>query len=747
MAKRCANKGFYVQGIKVRSGEATYDSDKGPLKVVVAAEPGLGEIAVKDLPDGATLRFAEHQDMRLQYVRETMHGRRGRELFDPYKIPQEHRDSYISVALQSMAMGASESEYYADTVMKAAISFPGKKVSETLVTRCDTFLNPGNQQYSEVLGAKLLATVVGLSHQGQEVSPQWLSAKLDSITHWHGMALLLVPGTLPEAAEDELLDKVLTKIKEQNPTALTAYELGAARSETDRANLRSALAQYMAARPIVENLMDVENGSEQHANFFAAILVQTRTINSLQQAGDALAAAKQEVLALVANNSVVVVPSPPATKRVNAQKKQKRERLTLRELVDNQLVLNAELRELQELRNNPETQGDNKQVESIERRIAAIDKKLIGVTGSITNIWEGRYRKAQSYTYYDPKFDTPREKGQAPAVPSLIAGALTVLKKNYAAAVMDTLLGAMPDDGLDHPVKRKDAEIAECRLALARSLHKESQVARTPDETGTRPSINDYSNGPGIHPYGDAPWVGFWDPEATKSTKKTEKNEKLDSDPLFVRARLLQSALFPADDRFMADTSALILSGNNTPKAMRLNQNSAKMCIENFEQALYTFLSLSAIWEGALTEDKSTANELSVNFEEERSLMLTDRTRSLLAQMRNGTLKPGSDPVRTSFNCLAALREVGWAWPKLAREIGGALAYPGVKKSKEKTKEYQTSMPEELPEAMLKYLRNLPKSNVHRQGARGKQARTSERIPSTKKEPVTSSRYGKHNRS
>ena len=723
MTKRCTTKGFYVQGIKVRSGEATYDSDKGPLKVVVAMEAGLGEIAVKDLPDGTTLRFANHRDMRLQYVRETMHGRRGRELFDPYKIPQEHRDSYISLALKYMAIGASESEYYADTVMKAAIRFPGKKVSETLVTRCDTFLNPGNQQYSEVLGAKLLATIVGLSYQEQEIDPVWLKTKLDSITHWHGMALLLTPGTLPEAADDFLLDKVLTKIKEQNPTALREYELGATRSETERTNLRNALVVYMAARPIIENIMEGENGTEKHANFFATVLMQTRTTNSLQQSDDALAAAKQEVLSLIANNSVVIAPFTRPTKRVNAQKKQKREKLTLRELNENQLALNKELHELQESQDTAQKQGDSTQVESIKRRIAVTDKKLTEVTNSITNIWEGRYRKAQSYTYYDKKFDTPREKGQAPTIPSLVEGTLTILKKNYVEAVMDTLLGAMPDSGLDRPVKRKDADIAEHRLALARSLHKESQVDRTPDETGTRPSINNYSNGPGIHPYGDVPWEGFWNLETTKTSAKLKKNEKLENSPLFIRARLLQSALFPADDRFMTDTSTLVLSGNNTPKSMRLTPNSAKICIENFEQALYTFLSLSAIWEGVLTQDKSTTNELSVNFEEERSLMLTDRARSLLSQMRKGTLNPGNDPVRTSFNCLAALREVGWAWPKLDREIREALADPVVKKSREKTKEYQTSLPEELPEAMLKYLRNLSKPHIHRQNTRNKQAK------------------------
>ena len=747
MAKRCTNKGFYVQGIKIYSGTATYDSDTGPLKVIVSGEPGLGEISVKDLPNEAMLRFADHQDMRLKYIRETMHGRHGRELFDPYKVPQEHRDAYISLALNSMAMGASESEYYADRVMKAAISFPGKKVSETLVARCDTFLNPGSQQYNEVHGAKLLVSVVGLSFQEQEVSPEWLKAKLDSITHWHGLALLLTPGTLPEAADDFLLNKVLAKIKEQNPMALAGFVMGVARSETDRANLRSVLVRYMAARPTIENLMDVENGSERHANFFAQILMHSQQNTPIQYGGDALVAAKQEVLALVAASSTVVVPSPPAAKKINAHKKQKRERLTLNELVANQLGLDMELRELQESRDAAEKQGNSIQVESITRNITAVANRLTRVTGMVTNIWERRYSKAESYTYYDKKFDMPREKGQAPIVPSLVAGALTEIKKNYITAVMDTLLGVTPDSYLNYPVKRTAAAIAEHRLTLAGALYTESKVARTPDENGLRPSLFDYTNGPGISPYGDVPWGGSWEPEADKSVKKTQKNEKLDSDPLFVRARFMHSALFPADDRLITDISALVLNENNTYDTPGLNQNSAKMCIENFEQALYTFLSLSAIWEGVLAEDESIMNELTVNFEEERSLMLTESTRKLLGQMRKGTLRPGNDPMRTSFNCLAALREVGWVWPNLTRQVREALADPVVKKSREKTKEYQMSLPEELPKDMLKYLRNLSKPNVHRQGARNKQANKSERIPSTKKEPVTSSRYGKHNRS
>ena len=730
MAKRCTNKGFYVQGVKIYSAAATYDSDKGPLKVIVSGEPGLGEISVKDLPDGATLRFTDHQDMRLQYIRETMHGRRGRELFDPYKVPQEHRDAYISLALSSMAMGASESEYYADIVMKAAISFPGKKVSETLVARCDTFLNPGSQQYNEVQGAKLLASVVGLSFQEQEVSPQWLQAKLDSITHWHGLALLLTPGTLPEAADDFLLNKVLAKIKEQNPTAMSEFATSETRSEADRATLRSTLVKYMAARPTIENLMDMGNGSERHANFFAQILVQAQQTTPARHGDDALAVAKQEVLALVATNSIVVVPSPPAAKKVNAVKKQKRERLTLKELVVSQLELNTELCELQESQGAAEKQGNSKQVESIARNIAAVNKRLAGVTGSITNIWERRYSKAESYTYYDKKFDTPREKGQAPVVPSLVAGALTEIKKNCITAVMDTLLGVAPDPGLTYPVKRTAAEIAEHRLALACALYNESKVARTPDENGLRPSLFDYTNGPGISPYRDVPWGGLWDPEAVKSVNKTQKNEKLDSDPLFVRARLMHSALFPADDRLITDISALVLGGNNTPKTSGLNQNSAKTCIENFEQALYTFVSLSAIWEGALAEDKSITKELTINFEDERSLMLTESTRKLLGQMRKGTLRPGNDPVRTSFNCLAALQEVGWVWPNLVRQVREALADPVVRKSREKTKEYQTSLPEELPKDMLKYLRNLSKPDRRGQGARRTQATKAGNKPS-----------------
>lgn len=704
MTARCTNKGFYVQGIKIYSHEATYDSDKGPLKVVVAAEAGVGEISVKDLPDEITLRFTGHQDMQLQFVRETMHGRLGRGLFDPHKIPDVHRDSYISLGLKSMAMGAKESEQYAHTVLRAAVSFPGKKTNEILTSRCDNFLNPTSQQYDEILGAKMLATVIDLSHGGQEVSPEWIKERLDNLTHWHGMAILLTPGTLSQEADDFLLDKVLIKIREQNPGALAELkdDAGKMRNETDRTNLRNALVTYMAARPTIDNLMDGTHGEEMHVNFFAKILVQSRQTAPESCEDDLLKAAKAEVTALVAANSVaVLVPRPTGGKKINAHKKQKREKLTLRELRDNKLTLTVDIRRLEQDR----MESDGHVTKEAKAHLDALRDKLNKVTAKIDDIQERRYVKAETYLHRDKVFlEKPREHGQAPEVPSMVRRTLEDLKELHAGAVMDTLLNMLPDGRLEYPHKNSDT--GTHRLELAKALNREMATARDPDDSGRRPGL--FNNRTGISPYSDVPWKWF-DAEINQGPTQKRVKSPANDNPLHVRAKLLHSALFPADDRLMASIETFSEKRNKTFKQGLLNEREAEIIVENMETALYTLIGLSAMWEGLMPDSERHERELSRNFEDERSLMLTENTRRLLSDMRNGLLKLGTDPVRTSYSCLAALKEVGWQWPKLRAQVLQALDDPAVKKNKEKTKEHQTSLPAELPKNAAKYLRNLPR--------------------------------------
>lgn len=754
MAERCTKKGFYLQGVKVASGAAFYDAEGGPCTVVVGRDAGVGEIAAKDLPDGVLLRLPS-SGLSLRFVRSEMHGRIGRAKFDPSRFSGDDRDAYVALAVESMAFGARESADYVETVLRAAA--PGPKVAAALLARCQRVLDVGFQQYDEVEGARLLAHLVGFARTGEAIPLDWVEKRLDGLTHWYAFAMLSSPGTLPAPVEDAMLSRALDRVRADDAEALPGYPTGVldgSRSDVERIRLRGDLLRLMASRPTIDNQLSGREGRDRHREFFVDAFLRSALLAEASPQDPEIrarlrAAAEEEVDSLLAVSSGAPAGSPqggsrnrrpPASPTRNARRREARRHPPLvvleRAERDAERALAARMRELgasdadvvgmmvdpSTSRWSPPNAGD-----AAETRALVDDFKK--ASASARDAREVRYARAERMALTDAGAPRTREKGSAPRRPMLVESSLAHLE-GRVGVVCEGLLGFLLDADLDAVVpqaratvqRRVREDVERHRLELARSFELESRVRR--DDGRPRPSLFD-ANGPGVSLSTGFAW--FDDTQANRSVdvrtapKKGSEEARLLEDPLFVRARLVHAALFPADDRFLEDIRLLVLANGGPAPRARLSKTQAWQAVRNLETALYAFTALTGAWRGAALPLPARTDYSGLAYlpEEERSLMLPDWAKECLAAMRSGEVRLGGDPLRGSFHCLAALREFEYCWQRLRREVQGALATPAVRRSKERTREHQSALPYELPEQLRRAVRNLTRPGGGRGTDRG----------------------------
>lgn len=754
MAERCTKKGFYLQGVKVASGAAFYDAEGDPRAVVVGRDAGVGEIAAKDLPDGVLLRLPS-SGLSFRFVRSEMHGRAGRTKFDPSRFSGDDRDAYVALAVESMAFGARESADYVETVLRAAS--PGPKVTAALLARCRRVLDVGFQQYDEVEGARLLAHLVGFARAGEDVPLDWVEERLDGLTHWYAFAMLSAPGTLPAPVEDAMLSRALDRVRADDAKALPEHPTGVldgSRSDAERVRLRGDLLRLMALRPTIDNSTSGREGRDRHREFFVDAFLRSALLAEASPPGPEVrarlrAAAEAEVDSLLAASSTAPASSPqdgsrkrriPSPPTRNARRREARRHPPLvvleRAEKDAERALVARMREL--------GASDADVVDVVvdpsgsrwsppDAETAAEVRILIDgfrkASVEVREAREVRYARADRMALKDASAAPTREKGSAPRRPLLVESSLEVLE-GRVDVVCEGLLGFLLDADLDAVVpqarasvqRRVREDVERHRLELARSFELESRVRR--DDGRPRPSLFD-ANGPGVSLSTGFTW--FDDAEANKSVdvrpapKKGSEEARLLEDQLFLRARLVHAALFPADDRFLEDVRLLVLAGDGPAPRARLSRTQAWQTVRNLETALYAFTALTGAWRGAALPPSSRTDTSGLAHlpEEERSLMLPDWAKECLTSMRSGDVRLGGDPLRGSFHCLAALREFEYCWQRLRREVQGALATPMVRKSKERTREHQSALPCELPEQLRRAIRGLTRPGGDRKADRG----------------------------
>jgi hypothetical protein len=196
-SNRCKNKNFLIDGLKIESGEAALPDGR---RIVVGRAAGDGEIHLNELtePVEVTVDTPEGR-LTLQLDPAARSGVEGRRRFDPWKIAETDRATYIAVAVRRMAIGAVESAEYTDAVLAAATRHGGNTVDQALIERAARLLDPANQQANERHAAMLLATVGVADDRARGlVSAMWE----------HEALLLLVDGakdaTLATAAQDRI---------------------------------------------------------------------------------------------------------------------------------------------------------------------------------------------------------------------------------------------------------------------------------------------------------------------------------------------------------------------------------------------------------------------------------------------------------------------------------------------------------------------------------------------------------------
>lgn len=305
MTDRCSNKGFYVQGVKVRSGMAVYE---GRFVVTGDVTDPNTQIHHKDLPADklVPLSFPDYGGLRLLYSQGKKNGRQGRNEFNPEgnaenPIALEHRDAYVSLALGFMALRAAESADYEDRVLKAAVglSGPRPRITETLKNRLGDLLERSQEpeDIREMKAAQLIPALLALKFAGEDVKEEWLDGVFNKVTHWHARVSLLAHDYLPSQADDHLLDNALSMACEYDPASaetFKAYGSPPRSPETSRA-LRNSLVRYFAAKSVVAGMTSVQlvDGYDGHTVFYADIL---RRIDP--NLGD-IKAAREEVRKLV----------------------------------------------------------------------------------------------------------------------------------------------------------------------------------------------------------------------------------------------------------------------------------------------------------------------------------------------------------------------------------------------------------------------------------------------------------------
>lgn len=779
MTKRCAEKSLYLQGVKIPSGLALHDTDGGPLRVVLGREAAQGEIAAKDLPDGVVLRVPAGGPgtvLRLTFRREALHGKKGRRLLDPDAFDGEERDAYLSFAVGGMAIGARESAGYADKVLEACLRHPGPLTTAALLERAKKTLNPDYQQYDEVEGARLLAHLAGLAALGQDVPMDWVEGRISLLTSSRAIVMLSTPGVLPATAEDALLSRALHLVRSRNPQALEDHPadvIDGTRSDAERARLRRDLLRHMAA--VADDPDSLVDGRETvpHRDFYADAFARAAALDGVDATPEEIRSqAREEIDAILAERTsttgVRTVPPPPPVRR-----SRQRRHVPLRDLEAEQVDIENGLRTklekagvdvaviaeiLSPTAGTPEP-GSAEHALLEKCGGARHHRKLVEVRTKIGGIKEERWQQAERLALRDVSEPRPRLKNRPPRRPTLVADTIDHLVEHQPHTLCEDLLGVVIDpssiapEARKHLLNRRRNDVEARRTNLARAIHEEARIMRTAgslsgrpddpdDESGTRtaeellatrhgrPSLFDQEHGPGVRAEnGFAPAAGQLTEIEQRMSRplpaKGSEEAKLAASDLFVRAQLVHAALAPGDDRFLGDVRLVVLAGDGKGSRSRLTKDSAWTTVRNLEHALYTMMALTAAWRGQLSDRKDAGTPLNGNFEDERALLLEERTRRILAEMRQGTLRLGADPERTSFACLAALKEVVWRWEKLRRELEAAMSLPQVRKSREKMTEYQESMPEYLPETLRKAVKDLPRPGRRTDTGRGREDRKS----------------------
>jgi len=305
VADRCSNKGFYVQGVKVRSGMAVYE---GRFVVTHDVTDPHTQIHHKDLPadKSVLLSFPNYGGLRLLYSQAKKNGRQGRNEFNPEgnaenPIALEHRDAYVSLALGFMALRAAESVDYEDKVLKAAVSLSGPRprITETLKDRLGALLERSQEpeDIREMKAAQLIPALLALKFAGEDVKEEWLDGVFNKVTHWHARVSLLAHDYLPSQADDYLLDKALSMAYEYDPAGAEMFKAygSSPRSPEISGALRNSLVRYFAAKSVVAGMTSAQlvDGYDGHTVFYADIL---RRIDP--NLGD-IKAAREEVRKLV----------------------------------------------------------------------------------------------------------------------------------------------------------------------------------------------------------------------------------------------------------------------------------------------------------------------------------------------------------------------------------------------------------------------------------------------------------------
>lgn len=305
MADRCSNKGFYVQGVKVRSGMAVYE---GRFVVTHDVTDPHTQIHHKDLPadKSVLLSFPNYGGLRLLYSQGKKNGRQGRNEFNPEgnaenPIASEHRDAYVSLALSFMALRAAESVDYEEKVLKAAVSLSGPRprITETLKDRLGGLLERSQEpeDIREMKAAQLIPALLALKFAGEDVKEEWLDGVFNKVTHWHARVSLLAHDYLPAKADDYLLDKALSMAHAYDPAGAEMFKAygSSPRSPEISGALRNSLVRYFAAKSVVAGMASVQlvDGYDGHTVFYADIL---RRIDP--NLGD-VKAAREEVTKLV----------------------------------------------------------------------------------------------------------------------------------------------------------------------------------------------------------------------------------------------------------------------------------------------------------------------------------------------------------------------------------------------------------------------------------------------------------------
>jgi hypothetical protein len=451
----------------------------------------------------------------------------------------------------------------------------------------------------------------------------------------------------------------------------------------------------MALRPTIENTLPGSDGRQRHSEFFTDALYRASLLaEPSPPPSDRLAELRVDAARradeLTEQAFKPAAASVTAPRRIPQPPRRRPERLSPRAAADRELEINEEIHALE-------------QDISVPGRKKAL-AKLRAERERLVDLRESRYVRAQRFALLDVNDTFERARGEAPCRPAVVEMSLWHLERDSSRQmVCEALLPAATAKTSGKSAAQHAADVERNREMLARAIALESRTPREIAEGYRRPSVFNHEHGPGVQ----------WESGFTWSGPATDTPPNIDpalaESALFVRAQLVHAALAADDDRFLKEVRQLVLSGGRPGKGSRLTLESAWETVRNLETVMYLLAALNGVW---------------FEFEHERALMLSDRSVQVIARMRAGAVRLGADPLRASYTCLAALREVEYCWHRLHREVEGAMRSPAVRKSKSKMAEHQALLPPDLPEGIRKVIRSLPRPGVARSGHRNRPVRS-----------------------